>query len=58
MYKRQVLDVQEGCVYVLWLSPRDYVLGVTLDQRQVAHAESRLHGLASALREITEPGRH
>ncbi|QWB21748.1 hypothetical protein KJK29_03665 [Streptomyces koelreuteriae] len=52
---RLVLDVQEGAVYVIWLSPRDYVLGVTLDQRQVAHAESRLHRLADVLREITEP---
>jgi hypothetical protein len=55
---RLVLDVQEGAVYVTWLSPRDYVIGVTLDQRQVDHAESRLHQLAGGLREITGPARH
>ncbi|MFF7891682.1 hypothetical protein ACFZDI_07035 [Streptomyces sp. NPDC007907] len=55
---RLVLDVQEGAVYVVWLTPRDYVLGVTLDQRQVAHAENRLHLLAGALREVTQPARH
>ncbi|MFD8235405.1 hypothetical protein ACFV20_26435 [Streptomyces sp. NPDC059696] len=54
---RLVLDVQEGAVHVLWLTPRDYVLGVTLDQRQVAHAETRLNLLADALREVTAPGR-
>ncbi|MFJ7332928.1 hypothetical protein ACIQU3_05335 [Streptomyces sp. NPDC101110] len=54
---RLVLDVQEGAVYVVWLSPRDYVLGVTLDQRQVAHAETRLRLLADALCEVTAPGR-
>ncbi|MFF9804024.1 hypothetical protein ACF1G5_02645 [Streptomyces coeruleorubidus] len=55
---RLVLDVQEGAVFVTWLSPRDYVLGVTLDQRQVTHAESRLHDLAGVLRELTTPERH
>ncbi|MEW2612277.1 hypothetical protein AB0937_19180 [Streptomyces sp. NPDC047880] len=54
---RLVLDVQEGAVYVVWLSPRDYVLGVTLDQRQVTHAEARLRLLADVLREVTAPGR-
>ncbi|MET9758911.1 hypothetical protein ABZ016_07625 [Streptomyces sp. NPDC006372] len=53
---RLVLDVQEGAVYVLWLSPRDYVLGVTLDQRQVDHAEGRLRQLVDALGAITAPG--
>ncbi|MFD5157197.1 hypothetical protein ACFWMJ_03855 [Streptomyces hawaiiensis] len=55
---RLVLDVQEGAVYVTWLSPRDYVLGVTLDQRQVTHAEIRLRRLASAVSEIRGPGRN
>ncbi|WP_406479598.1 hypothetical protein [Streptomyces sp. NBC_01615] len=50
---RLVLDVQEGAVYVVWLSPREFVVGVTLDQTQVARAEARLHGLAHALGEIT-----
>lgn len=46
---RLVLDVQEGAVYVHWTSPRAFVLGVTLDQRQVDNAERRLQGLAQAL---------
>ncbi|WP_369245427.1 hypothetical protein [Streptomyces sp. R41] len=49
---RLVLDVQEGAVYVTWLSPREFVVGVTLDQTQVGHAEARLRRLALALGEI------
>ncbi|WP_432157964.1 hypothetical protein [Streptomyces sp. bgisy153] len=54
---RLVLDVQEGAVYVLWTSPRSFVLGVTLDQRQVDHAERRLTALAEVVRGITPPPR-
>ncbi|WP_424216434.1 hypothetical protein ACN20G_30315 (plasmid) [Streptomyces sp. BI20] len=46
---RLVLDVQEGAVYVRWTTPRTFVLGVTLDQSQVANAEAGLHRLAEAL---------
>ncbi|MFI2431931.1 hypothetical protein [Streptomyces sp. NPDC018693] len=52
---RLVLDVQEGAVYVLWTSPRCFVLGVTLDQRQVEHAERRLALLAEAVEGVTPP---
>lgn len=52
---RIVLDVQEGAVHVLWTSPRSFVLGVTLDQRQVGHAERRLTGLAQVVRGVTPP---
>ncbi|AVH59647.1 MULTISPECIES: hypothetical protein [Streptomyces] len=50
--QRLVLDVQEGAVYVTWLSPREFVVGVTLDQPQVGHAEARLRRLAHDLGEI------
>ncbi|MFG2961992.1 hypothetical protein ACGFZS_01795 [Streptomyces sp. NPDC048288] len=49
---RIVLDVQEGAVYVLWTSPRSFMLGVTLDQRQVGHADRRLAELARAVPEV------
>ncbi|MER5755461.1 hypothetical protein [Streptomyces sp. NPDC002088] len=52
---RLVLDVQEGAVYVHWTSPGAFVLGVTLDQRQVDNAERRLQGLAGAVGGVTTP---
>lgn len=45
---RLVLDVQEGAVYIRWISPGVFVLGVTLDQQQVRTAELRLAVLAQA----------
>lgn len=53
---RLVLDVQEGAVFVVWVSPHEFVIGVTLDQIQVAHAEHRLHRLVRELRELRGPG--
>ncbi|NEA61828.1 hypothetical protein [Streptomyces sp. SID12488] len=53
--ERLVLDVQEGAVYVHWTSPRAFLLGVTLDQRQVANAEQRLAALARATGAVTVP---
>ncbi|MBT2444311.1 hypothetical protein J7E93_30305 [Streptomyces sp. ISL-36] len=50
---RLVLDVQEGAVYVVWTSAREFLIGVTLDQTQVGNADIRLNRLASALRGIT-----
>jgi hypothetical protein len=55
---RLVLDVQEGAVYVHWISPRAFLLGVTLDQRQVGNAESRLVGLAQDTCGVTVPQPH
>lgn len=52
---RLILDVQEGAVYVTWPSPREFVIGVTLDQTQVANAEARLDQLTSCLGEFREP---
>ncbi|TPQ21325.1 hypothetical protein [Streptomyces sporangiiformans] len=52
---RLVLDVQEGAVYVLWTSPRAFLLGVTLDQRHVDNAERRLRGLGQAVAGVTVP---
>ncbi|POX48913.1 hypothetical protein C3489_26100 [Streptomyces sp. Ru71] len=54
---RLVLDVQEGAVYVHWMSPQSFLLGVTLDQRQVGNAEQRLRGLARALERQAGPER-
>ncbi|MEH0423019.1 hypothetical protein [Streptomyces sp. B21-083] len=53
--ERLVLDVQEGAVYVHWTSPRAFLLGVTLDQRQVGNAERRLAGLARTTGGVTVP---
>lgn len=55
---RLVLDVQEGAVHVCWRSPREYVVGVTLDQTQVAATERRLRQLIHKLPEFSEPGPH
>ncbi|MFF7334398.1 hypothetical protein ACIQU5_27545 [Streptomyces sp. NPDC090306] len=52
---RLVLDVQEGALHVRWRSPREYVVGVTLDQTQVAASEQRLEQLVAALPEFSEP---
>ncbi|MFE9253642.1 hypothetical protein [Streptomyces sp. NPDC006879] len=52
---RLVLDVQQGAVCVLWTSPREFLLGVTLDQRRVGEAERRLSGLARALEGVRQP---
>ncbi|WKU48812.1 hypothetical protein Q3V23_34780 [Streptomyces sp. VNUA116] len=52
---RLVLDVQEGAVYVAWISPSEFVVGVTLEQPQVGNAETRLGRLARALAGVTAP---
>ncbi|MER5595638.1 hypothetical protein [Streptomyces sp. NPDC002265] len=54
---RLVLDVQEGAVYVHWTSVGAFLLGVTLDQRQVDHAERGLAALARAVGGIVPPPR-
>ncbi|MFD5896563.1 MULTISPECIES: hypothetical protein [unclassified Streptomyces] len=48
---RLVLDVQEGAVYIHWLGggEGDFVLGVTLDQFEVANAETRLRELVRGI---------
>ncbi|MFI2642315.1 hypothetical protein [Streptomyces sp. NPDC018610] len=50
--ERLVLDVQEGAVYVHWLDPAagDFVVGVTVRQKEVAVAEERLTDLVAELR--------
>ncbi|WP_416983341.1 hypothetical protein [Streptomyces sp. T028] len=52
---RLVLDVQEGAVYVHWTAADSFLLGVTLDQRQVGNAERRLSGLTQAVSRIPLP---
>jgi hypothetical protein len=54
---RLVLDVQEGAVYVRWTSPRTFLIGVTLDQRQADNAERRLGKLGRDLDVLTAPPR-
>lgn len=54
---RLVLDVQEGAVLVLWPSPRSFLVGVTLDQRQIDNAEQRLAELARVVDGVTPPRR-
>ncbi|WP_330177089.1 hypothetical protein OG875_28450 [Streptomyces sp. NBC_01498] len=48
---RLVLDVQEGAVYIHWLDGKegDFVLGVTIDQFEVANAETRLRELIGVI---------
>lgn len=50
--ERLVLDVQEGAVYVHWLDAAagDFLVGVTVRQREVAVAEERLADLIAELR--------
>ncbi|MZD03708.1 hypothetical protein GTW43_01220 [Streptomyces sp. SID5785] len=52
---RLVLDVQEGAVCFEWPSPRDLVIGVTLNQLQVGGAEKTLDRLARELHLISVP---
>ncbi|WP_063836209.1 hypothetical protein [Actinacidiphila yeochonensis] len=49
--RRLVLDVQEGAVYIHWFGhgPGTFLLGVTVDQPQVALAEERLGSLLTAV---------
>lgn len=49
--ERLVLDVQEGAVYIHWLDHGTgaFLVGVTVDQFQVAVAEDRLRSLLSAV---------
>ncbi|MFF4105315.1 hypothetical protein [Streptomyces sp. NPDC001903] len=53
--ERLILDVQEGAVYLVWISPREFLVGVTLDQTQVANADAQLQRLAGAVRGLTTP---
>ncbi|MFE5537693.1 hypothetical protein [Streptomyces sp. NPDC056492] len=55
--ERLVLDVQEGAIYLAWTSSREFLVGVTLDQTQVANADARLQRLAGAVRGLTAPPR-
>ncbi|MEV6582941.1 hypothetical protein AB0M92_32810 [Streptomyces sp. NPDC051582] len=55
--ERLVLDVQEGAIYLVWTSSREFLVGVTLDQTQVANADAQLQRLAGAVRALTAPPR-
>ncbi|MFF8594196.1 hypothetical protein ACF061_22630 [Streptomyces sp. NPDC015220] len=50
--ERLVLDVQEGAVYLHWLDPAagDFLVGVTVRQKEVAVAEERLTDLIGEIR--------
>lgn len=56
--ERLVLDVQEGAVCVTWTSPREFLVGVTLDQTQVGNTDARLRRLAGALGGLNAPPPH
>lgn len=55
--ERLVLDVQEGAIYLVWTSSREFLVGVTLDQTQVANADAQLQRLAGAVGGLTAPPR-
>jgi hypothetical protein len=44
-----VLDVERGAIYFHWLDHSTYIMGVTLDQDQVATSELEIAGLAANL---------
>lgn len=48
--ERLVLDVEQGAVYYYRLRPCTYLVGVTLHQTRVNHADERIAGLASQFR--------
>jgi hypothetical protein len=43
---RMVLDVEQGAIFYYRVGPGEYLVGVTLDQREVATADDRLGRLA------------
>ncbi|GGU66973.1 hypothetical protein [Lentzea flava] len=48
--QRVVLDVQQGAIYYYRIGAGHYLVGVTFDQEEVAHADDRLARLAEELR--------
>ncbi|SDS53884.1 hypothetical protein [Actinoplanes derwentensis] len=52
---RVVLDVEQGAIFFFQLSGDDYLVGVTLDQTQVANSDQKLHELAGAIRSDASP---
>jgi hypothetical protein len=52
LINRMVLDVEQGAVYYYRLKTGEYLVGVTIDQTRVAHADDRMSQLAAAARDI------
>lgn len=50
---RAVLDVEEGAIYYYALGRTDFLLGVTLDQDRVTHADERVSELARRIEAVT-----
>lgn len=50
---RVVLDVEEGAIYYFRLRPHEYLLGVTLRQERVDHADVRIDQLVSQILDAT-----
>ncbi|GLY85895.1 hypothetical protein [Actinoallomurus iriomotensis] len=46
---RIVLDVEQGAVYYYRLGPRDYLVGVTVNQKRVSQADRRMGELVAGL---------
>jgi hypothetical protein len=49
--ERVVLDVEQGAIYYYRISPGEYLVGVTIDQRQVAQADDKIAEIAVACRD-------
>jgi hypothetical protein len=48
--ERVVLDVEQGAIYYYRIGPGEYLVGVTLDQRQVARSDDKVAEIALACR--------
>lgn len=49
--ERVVLDVEQGAIYYYRIRPGEYLVGVTIDQRQVAQADDKIAKIALACRD-------
>lgn len=52
LLQRIVLDVEQGAIYYYRLGTGDYLVGVTIDQSRVSHADDRMASLAAEARDI------
>jgi hypothetical protein len=48
--ERVVLDVEQGAIYYYRIGPGEYLVGVTIDQRQVARSDDKVAEIAVACR--------
>src|SRR5262249_53963706 len=50
--ERLVLDVEQGALYYYRVRPGDYLVGITIDQRQVASADDKVGEMTLHCRDI------